>query len=455
MPKRNVIWIAMILALAAALWFARQRSSPPPVQTIPAALKGANKALELIQSNYCGTIDESRLTQGAISGLVSGLDEFSSYVSPQQQPGFQQRLDGRTRGLGLLVDTTAGKALVVGPLPDSPAQIAGIYGGDEIVAVNGRDVREIGPDVESVLAAQLSPVTLTILSAGSPAPREVTLAPADRAIETVVGLYRTAGGQWQHRFDIGRGVAYIRVQEFIQGTAAEFQRILRLVEGAGALVLDLRGNPGGLLPSAVGVASYFQSSGDILVVHDRYGPGQRYKAHPEGASNIPLVVLIDERTASAAEIVAGTLRVHRRAVLVGARTRGKGCVQTMYDLGEGLGQVNLTTAEFLAGGSQPIMRRPGSTRWGIDPDVAVSQHWADQALTRLRRQGSVVPRPLGAATRPASTAGASLYDQLLKTDRQLARAMALAADPAAIHAVLEKRALAPASAAAESRPTAP
>lgn len=438
MPKRNLIWVAMILALAAALWFASHQSSPPPAQPVPAPLAAAGKALELIHTNYCGTLDDDRLSHGAISGLVSGLDEFSSYVSPPQQAGFQQRLDGRTRGLGLLVDTVEGKALVVGPLPDSPAHMAGIYGGDEILAVNGRDVREIGPDLESTLAAQLSPVKLTVLSPGAAAPREVSLAPAESNIETVVGLYRKPGGQWQHRFDMGRGVAYIHVQEFIQDTPADFQRVLRLVEGAGAVVLDLRGNPGGLLPSAVSVASYFQASGEILTVLQRGGPDQRYWAHPEGVSNVPLVVLIDQRTASAAEIVAGTLSVHRRAVLVGARTRGKGCVQTMYDLGGGLGQINLTTAEFLAGGALAIMRRPGSTQWGVDPHLAVSQHWSDADLQRLRRRGRVVPRPLEAATRPASGQAISLFEQLLKTDRQLSRAMALAAEPAAIKAMLEK-----------------
>ena len=113
MPKRNVVWIAAILALAAAMWFARQGPTPPPAQVIPAPLKGAGQALDLIRSNYCGTLDDARLTQGAIAGLVSGLDEFSSYVSPQQQPGFQQRLDGRTRGLGLLLETTAGRTMVV------------------------------------------------------------------------------------------------------------------------------------------------------------------------------------------------------------------------------------------------------------------------------------------------------------------------------------------------------
>ncbi|MCE5276990.1 MAG: S41 family peptidase [Planctomycetaceae bacterium] len=448
MPKRNLIWVAMILVLAAALWFARQQSSPPPARPIPAPLAAAGKALDLIETNYCGTLDDDRLSQGAISGLVSGLDEFSSYVSPTQQSDFQQRLGGRTRGLGLLVDASDGKAMVVGALPGSPAHMAGLYGGDEILAVNGRDVREIGPDVESVLAAQLSPVKLTILSPGAAATRDVILAPADSDIETVVGLYRQGDGQWQHRFDMGRGVAYIRVQEFIQDTAADFQRVLRRVEGAGAVVLDLRGNPGGLLPSAVSVASYFQGSGEILTVLQREGPNQRYWAHPEGVSNVPLVVLIDQRTASAAEIVAGTLSVHRRAVLVGARTRGKGCVQTMYDLGGGLGQINLTTAEFLAGGVLAIMRRPASTRWGVDPDIAVSQPWSDATLQRLRRKASVAPRPLDAATRPASGTAISLCEQLLKADRQLARAMDLAADPAAIKAALEKL-------PAATRPTGP
>jgi carboxyl-terminal processing protease len=283
-------------------------------------------------------------------------------------------------------------------------------------------------------------------------PRVVALVCQDAPVETVVGLYRDTTGKWVHVVDPNNRVAYFRIREFDPSTMEEFQTAYRQVDGMSGLVLDLRDNPGGRLPAAVAVADLFLAQGTIVTVTDRGGESRHYVARPEGTypADLPIVVLIDGRTASAAEIVAGALRLGRRAVLVGTRTRGKGYVQSMIQLPGDMGQINLTTSEWLLGEDRRISRRAGSETWGIDPHVEISVPPAKRerlALLRARCELPAVDKGNLSPSRPTPTVmpvtastgpnEPPIGVSLLEIDAPLARAVELLRSPQDIRELLD------------------
>ena len=195
-------------------------------------------------------------------------------------------------------------------------------------------------------------------------------------------------------------------------------------------MLDLRDNPGGLLADGIAVADLFLQEGPIVHVLGRDGERQTHRAHSDTPfTSLPLVVLIDEKTTSAAEIVAGALAANSRAILLGRRTHGKGCVQTMIRLPGGLGQINLTTAEFLLPPDLSIQRRHGAKTWGIEPQVTLKlSHDQATAVRQQRRRVCVMPRPIhreiSSATQPATQT--SPEQRIWNSDPQLVMAEALA-----------------------------
>ena len=428
MPKRNLIWIVGLVILAGCLWWVHGRTLADAA--IPRSLEPVVNAFGLIHEKYYGDLDDRRLARGAIKGLVSSLDEFSSYVSPEQLETFRWRMKGHCRGLGLVLEIDDGAVVVVGPAMNSPAHQAGIFGGQRLLAVDkepvaGRTLSRI----EGLLVGPAGTKVHLTLAAPTGERREVILTRAEYPVQTVLGLYRRPSGQWEHAVPEVPDLAYVRIPEFVKDTGGECQRVVRSLPETTALILDLRDNPGGLLPSAVATANLFLSGGPIVTVAGRAGPTEQHVAHTRGTSDVPVVVLVDARTASAAEIVAGAMGFHGRAVLIGTRTRGKGCVQTMYDLDDNMGRINLTTSQFLVGGAWGITRRPGSDDWGVDPDVeVVISRPARRELVRLRRRAAVVPAPRKRTMPATGDPDGAIGRQRVKLDPQLARAVALARD---------------------------
>ncbi len=451
MPKRNLIWIAALLAAALVTIWVTRNNAPPISRVEPTDFDGVHNTYELIQNEYYRPVNAEKLRRDAVRGMISHLDAYSSYIPPRSMMAFQNRMKGLTCGVGLRLGTIDGKIGVLGPLPNSPAHKAGILAGDLLLAIDNKKLT--GADLEDAqqrlrLPAQQQ-VTLTVERAGGWR-KDFTLTSEAFPLESLLGLYRRSNGPWVYLLDEQEGLAYIRIPEFFPETGQDLQRLLQRLGRLGGLILDLRDNPGGMLPATVQVANTFLRKGTIATSLGRDGMREPFHAQANGTvEDIPLVVLIDDQTASAAEIVAGALQLHDRAVLVGSRTRGKGTVQSMLRLPDKLGQINLTTSELLIGDSQPIARRPERSRWGVDPhsgqEIRIS---ADRQilLRALRRQSEVLPAPKSQtpSTVPASQPASrpTFGQQLLEKDTALQRAMALLRQSELMQEILAEAAVA-------------
>ena len=445
MPKRNVILALALLVLAGALvWYSRRpATSSEPLQGV----------LDTIKREHVRPVDEDDVRRGAIEGMVSRLDPFSRYIPPGKIDTLAHRLEGKERGLGLRLEIADSRVMVVGPVRGSPADLAGICTGDQIVAVDGEEVAGLSllEVNERLYGPAGSAVKLALFRADG---REETLELTRKEfpIETLVGLYRGPAKTWVHLVDDEKDVMYVHVREFVHDTASKLQECLGRRSRFHAIVLDLRDNPGGPLESAVAVANLFLHTGTIVSVHARKKPAETYEASADGTypRKIPVIVLVNDQTASAAEIVCGALQRQDRAVLVGTRTHGKGSIQRLLQFGE-LGQINLTVAEFRVGGMEVISRRKGATKWGVDPheQVAILPTFLPR-LRRLRLEAEVFRAPPG-TREVAPTAGpASARRRLMELDLQLARAMEILRTPRRYDEIIRRAAAA--RAAQESAP---
>jgi C-terminal processing protease CtpA/Prc len=287
------------------------------------------------------------------------------------------------------------------------------------------------------------------------APRTITLRPEEFLIESVEGLYRDDEGQWVCRIPKEENLIYLRIREFVPDTLDQLQQHLRGLNVAG-LVLDLRDNPGGEFTQALAVSDLFLDHGTIVTVRSRQET-KHYTAHSSGGvGRFPLVVLVNGGSASGAEIVAGSLAVNDRSVLLGTRTCGKGCMQEQIPLGD-LGQINLTTAEYFVGEDQPIsfVGVTPHEEVGIDPSL-----WRELERQRLKI-ALVAPTLPGASTKPATAAtsvgSAALADDLIIRDSQLYVAIQMLRNPKGLVDILDKakEARLAAKARAATRPARP
>lgn len=447
MPKRNLIWLLAVVVVAVVVWIAR---NPAPLNgTGGNGFGGVRNAYDLIRRQYLSRIDEDLLRRSAILGMMGMLDEYSTYFPPDQADKLTHRVMGQNYGLGLEFEIVGGKVVVIGSHDGSPAHQTGLVGGDVIQSINGRSLAGLSEhEIRELLHPADETVALVVLR-GRQQPRTIELACEEFSVEIVEGLYRGDDGKWVFTVDLGHSdensagaagekIIYIRVREFVEDASGRLRRTLREFSGARGIVLDLRGNPGGLLPPAVEVANCFIREGLIVTVAGREPPPHRYKAQANGTfPPVPMVVLIDGGTASAAELLAGTLRFHDRAVLVGTRTRGKGCVQKMITLPDNLGQINLTTSEFFVRPDRNITHRPGSDMWGIDPHEQIVLPASNrEKLKKLQILGEVLPSVLTAtaASRP------DIVGKFLSLDVQLRHAVELLRRPREHNLILERAA---------------
>ncbi|MCC6187478.1 MAG: S41 family peptidase [Anaerolineales bacterium] len=299
-------------------------------------------------------------TYGAIEGLVASLGDtgHSRLLTPPMLSAEQSLLQGEFEGIGAELEYRDGHAVILAPLDGSPAEQAGLRPGDVILAVDGVDVSDLPLDqvVERILGPAGTTVTLRLLTPASGAVREVSLTRAHLTLRNV---------SWQRL--PGTSVAHVRIAVFSQGVSGDLRQALVEIQRQGltGVILDLRNDPGGLLDEAVGVASQFLRGGNVLLVRDAAANEQPIAVKPGGAApETPLAVLVNQGTASAAEIVAGALQDAGRATLVGETTFGTGTVLNQFPLSDGSALL-LATHEWLT----PL----GRTIWhhGIEPDAAV------------------------------------------------------------------------------------
>jgi carboxyl-terminal processing protease len=425
MPKRNLAWTLVVFLVVLLFW------------TLPGTLAGRDSlyrafgplvaARAQIQKYYYREVDDDVLLNGAIRGMVEQLDEYSSYVPPEEYPEFRDRqTEGVFNGVGIEVDMVDGVPTVVSPIEGTPAFVAGITGGDQILAVDGEPTANMRllEVVDAVTGESGTSVKLLLRGPSAVEPREVELQRTRITISSVKGASREADGTWNFWLDRERGIGYVRVSTFVESTVPQVRTALRELHenGAAGVVLDLRFNPGGLLQSAVDMVSCFLDDGLIVSIRGRRSDERKWYATPENTiTRVPVVVLINYESASASEIVSGALQEHGRAVIVGSRSFGKGSVQNMIEL-EGHGAIKLTTSYYYLPSGRPIHRQPGATHWGIEPDVVVTltEEEKEEVKFGRRRAEAMVSNGRPAAT--TSPAGAP-SDEAIVMDRQLEEAV--------------------------------
>ena len=285
-------------------------------------------------------VDDTKLMQGAIRGMLESLgDQHSGYMDPQQYKDANADLTGY-EGIGAFVNTEGEYLTIVEPISGSPAEAAGLVRGDQVIAIDGVDMTGTLPEAArmKVLGPAGTSVTLTILREGVEEPFDVTITRAKIIVPSVE--YEMLEGN----------VAYIRLNSFSDTSVNELHAALEdlLAQEPVGLILDLRNNGGGFLTSAIDIGSEFIPEG--VIAYEEYGDGTRdtYNASGDGiAYNIPMVVLVNEYSASASELVAGALQDYGRATLVGVTTFGKGSVQNWIPLSDEQGAVRVTIARWL------------------------------------------------------------------------------------------------------------
>ncbi|MBS3821362.1 MAG: PDZ domain-containing protein [Planctomycetes bacterium] len=450
MPRRHFIWILITLAMASALLVVWHRPTPGPTPA-DGDFQDVQTAYDLIRDAHYEPPAADRLQRGAVRGMVETLDEFSTYVLPEQADLLADRVYGSERGLGLRLDFAARRDVqavpVLGVLPRSPAAKAGLRPGDVLLAINDTPVTGLAQQrIEQLLDPPGDDaIALTVHRKRAETPvRTLAVSPASFRVQTCQGLYLDADGRWVFALmpkdiepagieDACGPILYIRIREFCPQTLQQLQETLRArTPPPAGLALDLRGNPGGLLEDAIAAAELFLDSGDIVTVIGRNNGPRVHRAHDDTPyGQMRMVVLVDGETASAAELLAGSLAANARAIVIGTRTRGKGCVQSMIRLPGQLGQINLTTKEFRVVPDRPIQRHADSDAWGIDPHIRQPlTHAQATALHDLRRRGEILPPPPEESDPDdTDTADARLVDAL-KADPQLRRATELLGDPA-------------------------
>jgi carboxyl-terminal processing protease len=314
------------------------------------------QALRIIQDQYYGRPGSAALSQGSIRGMVQALnDPYSQYLTPQQYRSQQDLYAGRHEGaIGIYVDFRNGYPVVTGVLPASPALRAGLQTGDVILSVDGKDTHNLNADQTSALIR--GPVGTSVRLHVRRATEEVDLTASRENFESPT----------VQSFRLADQLLYLRVYQFGDSTEREFDSQLQAgLPGARGVVLDLRDNGGGLVSAAVAVISRFVARGEAFEERGRDGKTDRkYVQGDHPAAALPLVVLVNGNSASASEIVAGSLQAHRRARLVGARTFGKGSVQVDYPLHDG-GDLHLTVEHWFLPDGRSINGH------GLNPDVAV------------------------------------------------------------------------------------
>ena len=338
---------------------------------------------ERIRSDYVEEVSDSELIEAAINGMLSSLDPHSSYLNPKNYRDMQVQTRGEFGGLGIEVTMENGLVKVVSPIDDTPAFRAGLKSGDFVTHLDGEAVLglTLSQAVEKMRGPIKSSILLTISRPGQDQPFDVTIVRDVIRIQSV-----------RHRVE--GNIGYVRISSFNERTTTGLRRaIAKLkeeIEGEmKGLVLDLRNNPGGLLDQAVAVSDAFLDQGEIVSTRGREtDDAQRFNAKAgDLVDGRPIIVMINGGSASASEIVAGALQDHRRAIILGTKSFGKGSVQTIIPL-QGHGAIRLTTARYFTPSGRSIQAK------GIDPDIDVEQAQLTTVEPKRRRSEADLRRHL-------------------------------------------------------------
>ncbi len=364
--KRNIAILLVGVAAAVLLSWANLRAkiSPSDWDSYP-DLKLFSDAMNLIQDHYVEEVGTHKLMYGAIGGMLRDLDPHSSFLKPEEYKELQVETKGRFGGIGIEITMRDNILTVVAPLEGTPADRAGLKANDQIIKINDQVTQDMSlmDAVQKMRGEKGTKVKLTIMRKGERKPLEFDLMREVITIQSV--RFRT----------LEKGYGYVRISSFQSGTSSDLRKALDKLEkdnrNLNGLILDLRNDPGGLLDQAVEVSDEFLDSGLIVYTGGRLESQQmRYEATKKSKSRAyPIVVLVNNGSASASEIVAGALQDHKRALIAGEPTFGKGSVQTVIPLSDG-SALRLTTALYYTPSGRSIQAK------GIEPDVTLEREIA-------------------------------------------------------------------------------
>ena len=387
MHRHHLTWLAIFAVIA--LMFLNLPRMVAKQDTVLNTYSALVEVDALVRQQFVMPVEDQRLVYGAIRGMMLPLDPYSGYIAPAELATFLRRNKGEYTGIGIEVGVRRGRLTVITPIEGSPASHSGVRAGDTIMSIDGRDTNGLSVfDMEELLnGASASSVRLRVLHPGELEPVILTIKRGHVSLHTVRGFGRDESGRWRYLIDPEGGLGYVRVSSFLDNTMRDFDAAVRTLQRGGVrgIILDLRFNPGGLMPQAVAMVDRFVGDGLILSTLTRHRAVRDYRATPRGTmTDVKLAVLINGASASAAEIVAGSLQAHGRATIVGQRSFGKGSVQRLIRLTDHHAAVKLTTAYYRLPDGRIIHRTPSSTPddpWGIEPDVRIElSHDEERAI---------------------------------------------------------------------------
>jgi carboxyl-terminal processing protease len=396
MSRTNLLWLLLVPALI-IFGVGVTATAPAPskdyqlVRSIVDVLAAVDKAYVRELSDE----EKKRLVEAMINGGLEKLDPHSQYFNEEEAALFETQTEGQFGGVGILVGKDPGVPFikVESPIPGTPAYHAGVQAGDLILKVDGKSTENVRSDEvrKMILGKEGTVVKLSLLGEGDKEPREVSLKRALIELHPIQGSRRDPANpeNWIYLIDDSSNIAHIRLNTFSEKTAKELKDAIEQASKAGAkaLILDMRDNPGGLLTQASAVADVFLEEGKIVSTKGRAGIGTEKFAKKDGgpfeSKDKPMVVLVNRASASASEIVAAALQDHKRAIVIGERSYGKGSVQNVMQLsGQNAGPaLKLTTQVWLTANGRNIHRWPDSKEtddWGVRPDAGFEIKLTDE-----------------------------------------------------------------------------
>jgi carboxyl-terminal processing protease len=364
-------------------------------------------------------------------GATNVLDPFTNVIWPYDLGEFQKSTQGEFIGVGIQIQSDEdGYLRVVSPLSGSPAYKAGIHADDVVTHINGKNAKGVTTiqAVKAITGPKGSSVTLTIRSPDG-AVKDFELKRDRIEVASVKGWSQKPGGSWDWLVDADQGIGYVRLTQFTKDSTSEIRRAVEQIrkQQGKAIILDLRHNPGGLLTAATEIADNFLARGNIVSTRSAKGvpTAAPVNARPQADDvDLPVIVLVNQYSASASEIVSGALKDHSRALIVGERTFGKGSVQMLFPLEDKEAYLKLTTSHYYLPSGRCLHREDDSTDWGVDPDVTVEMTPQQMRTVLKMRQELDVLRDtptLNPTTLPAEFK--SREEQLLASDPQLSAAV--------------------------------
>jgi carboxyl-terminal processing protease len=374
-----------VFALIAAFLVATKISGgSSDSQTIEKEVKKIVTVYEIIKDNYVHDVKTEDIFNSAFKGMLNNLDPYSDYFSPDEYKEFQISMKGELTGVGMEITMENGMLKVIAPLEDSPAFRAGILAGDHILEIDGESTESftLSDCFRRIIGKEGTEVTLTLLHQGEDNPKKITVIREKIKIKSV---------KYAHIIDKEENIGYIRITNFQEDTSESFVEEVKSLQGKGmkSLIIDLRFNGGGLMVPSVEISNMFIKDGLIVSTKGRAEDSREpYKAEPKNAvfDGLPLVILVNGYTASASEIFSGAIQDHKKGILVGSRTYGKGLVQTLVEIPGDKSAVKLTVSKYYTP-SGKCLQRQKDKNYGLDPDELVELTTAEEVeLLKSRSQ---------------------------------------------------------------------